>query len=213
MQNPYETESKQMTPPPPPLAEEPLASRSRWPGVLGKICALFGGVAACLATLALLQHKARLQEFTTSFEGNAAALADLQKYGARLHFIFPATGLLLGLVCLAGGILLLQRKKTAKAVLIAWSFGKIAFAVQCFPVLKAMQPHLTEFMKGALGEKSGAPGPDASIIEMSSQLAVVMQPIWYSLLPIITLLWLRRKQVTQEIEGWRTTEQDLWEPV
>jgi hypothetical protein len=184
--------SEQKAPPTSPGVLVQPARRSGWPGVLGVSAIAVGIVGAGVYALGLV---AGLFMSPSSVAGSGltdesrAALERLEGW-VRLG---NATHVLAGLALLAGGILLVLRRRGAGAVCFVYAGLKAAaIALATLPALEQMN-----LIMGS----TAVPGSPA-IINSIAKWSTIAGVLWGLLLPAFVVVWFLRPSIRREMSGW-----------
>jgi hypothetical protein len=191
---------------PPPLPKPALHPRDPVPWPLP-----IGTVAIILGVLGTLWGGIRIAQAFMGQIGGAGGPSEgidteaVETVIAKWQPVAIATGALyipVGLILLAGGILLIKRRPLCVPVIRVWAILKlIAVGVNSyFQYLMATDQMAVMFSEGALGS-------DLNVVKSVSDATVIaviiLAVLWMSALPFFLLFWFGRPRIRSEIVMWR----------
>ena len=190
---------------PPPLPKPRVSSRDPVPWhmpigtvtiILGVLGVLWGGIRIAQAYMGDLGSPATGEEF------DAEALEAVVEKWQPVAVLTGAIYIPVGLILLAGGILLLKRRPLCVPVIRVWAILKlVSIGVNgYFQFLIASDQMAVMFSEGALG--SDLPVVK-SISDATVVVVLVLSIIWMSLLPVFLLYWFARARIRTEIATWK----------
>lgn len=209
--------------------------RSNWPTTLGIISIIMGGF-GFLAAASQIANFLMMQSLGSSFfaagittssgaspeqkaieeamtEATGKMMTDLAEFAKGKIFADVAM-LTLAVVLFGGGILLLQRKRISKPILVGWSYAKLVLGLysvmqtrKLFSVMgNTMGAAINEEMFNASGGSSGAPPFDmVKMYEMMGLASMVIGAVWVAILPILLMIWFNRAEIKHDMihgYGW-----------
>lgn len=209
---------------PPPL-------KSNWPsafGIIGIIVGILGFLSAAsqIANIAFMKAMGdSLVVIPESGTGNTDAdaaiedavsgmMTDIEAF-AQTKIISDIALLILSVVLFVGGILLLQRYRKSRAILLGWSYAKIIVGLySVYQVRKmisimggSMGAMFNEQMASIPGGASSAPPFDmVKLYDIMGLVWLVIGGIWVLALPILFLIWFNRQDIVDDIGdgyGWK----------
>lgn len=193
---------------PPPLAQPP---KTVWPTSIGIIAIVFGigGLfQAIMAPFSLLLVKPQMQAIVK--QGGEQARVD--EYLSRLtahSYLSLAVYAILGLILLAGGILLMKRRKIASPLLQTWSVLKIlagGFVIFRSVSLSTLQMQIIMEPTMASASKIRGGGGEMETINQFTTYAMWAGLgfgfIWLALLPVFFIIWFNRRKVIDQMQTW-----------
>ncbi|MDF1752896.1 MAG: hypothetical protein P1U89_09000 [Verrucomicrobiales bacterium] len=204
---------------PPPL-------KSNWPstfGIIGIIVGILGFLSAAsqIANIAFMKAMGdSLVVIPESGTGNTDAdaaiedavsgmMTDIEAF-AQTKIISDIALLILSVVLFVGGILLLQRYRKSRAILLGWSYAKIIVGLYSVYQVRKM----ISIMGGSMGamfneQMASIPGGAASappfdmvkLYDIMGLVWLVIGGIWVLALPILFLIWFNRQDIIDDIAG------------
>lgn len=195
-------------PPPPPSAKPP---GSVWPVTLGVISLIFGIgglLQGLLSPLSLFLTRQQMQTFVDQ----GAEQAKVDEYLAKLtqmSYVTLAVYGVLALLLIAGGILLLKRKRLSSPLLQTWAVLKIlggGFLMFRMVALTRLQMSILmePTMKTASKGTAGAADMEMfrEITGWATWIGMGFGFLWLAILPVFFIIWFNRRKVVDQIKAW-----------
>ncbi len=196
---PMEHPEQRFAPPLAPPAYPGPAERASWPGVVGVICIVFGGLGilgGVWGIIAPLFNEWLASLMPPEQQATMEAAAKVNPYPVATSLFMLAIAALL----LAGGIGLVRRRGGAIGLLRAWAAIKIVWVIVGTFVGLHMTHALMEEMQNQMGS-GPAPGMEA-IMTASLVFGVVVGILWGCALPVFVLIWFSRRKIRNEVASW-----------
>lgn len=198
------------SPPPfysPPTLPGPLgrpASESRWPavvgtlaivlGVLGSICHVFGAFGPLI-------HKSMF----AAMPKGSIPFQEVQDRWAGWTMANEAIAALIAVVCIVGGIGLLQRAVWSVRILRGWGVVAILHGIGT-GVLQYQLTNETFHSFASSSMTAGAPASMPAGAQVAMQggmmIGVCMSVVWNCGFPGFVLIWLARGSIREEVARW-----------
>ncbi len=226
----------------PPSDVQPPVATNNWSTTFGILAIVFGILGLLTSALQVAQTammKAIAPQMMTvppppagnggnaSSSGNEAAIQkavleastqmfnDMAEIG-KIKIWVDGVLALLGAVLFIGGILLLQRYRISKVILLSWSYAKLIFGLWG----AVLTQKLISKMGGSMGamfneQMSSLPGGSSSpplpvdfekIYGIMGNVTLVFGAIWLAILPVLLLIWLNRQDIKEDMThgyGWK----------
>ncbi|MGK0190361.1 MAG: hypothetical protein ACI9R3_006186 [Verrucomicrobiales bacterium] len=175
-------------------------NRTVWHRVLGIICIVFGaaGLMGTVGQDALEEFALQQMEITGRDPAFYQALADA--YSGRL-MVMNVAAAVVATILIAGGILLLCRKRISAPVLKTWAGLKIALLFAKIPWTASYEKTTIELAYGGALAGEGAEFA-ASSMRKELVIGIAIGVIWGLILPVVTLAWLSRKKIRDQVAFW-----------
>ena len=175
------------------------APRSVWPSVLGIVAMVFGVLGTLQGGLGLLApiFLGRFRTFVSSTAQGADPLAGFDQHKTEMTISALLT-IAAGTWLVAGAILLVQRMRAARIVLLSWAAIKMGVVV-----FGAWLGYIMNQAQFAAMQQSGTVPPGMTgMMGVMSAVGAVIGIAWGWCLPIFMIIWFMRPKVRRDIATW-----------
>lgn len=194
------------TPPAPPSATTVLSNKpgGRWPKVIGLISILFGAgglLQAVIGPVSLAFTRTQMNSYTelgVSQEVVDDFLGNLE----RITYTGAAGAAVLGIILLAGGILILRRKTMGALTLQGWALLKILVGGFLLFQSAGLSRQQMEIIMGPTVGGGSEAELVGTITEYATWFGFAFGFAWLLALPVFFLIWFNRASVKRDIETW-----------
>lgn len=190
--------------PNPPIEQGPLDTDERltkWPkviGIIGIILSSLGLTCGCMGYFALPLQRWGLQMSTQGGQSNPMAEAQV-RVGEQFHLltnVLLTFGMLMTVVLLVGSIFLLQRRRKARPMLIAWAaIGMLLFACNMALQILIFKATAAELVR--MGE-----GQHTKELWIGAAIGGFFGVLFGISLQLFVLIWFSRNRIVEEIQQW-----------
>lgn len=219
-----------------PPENPPPVIRSNWPTTLGIISIIFGIFgflysASQVANAVMMKSigpammvppsitgtSGATEEQKAMEEAMGTAMTEMMTHMAEIGKtkIWVDGGvMILGIIQFVGGILLLQRYRISKPILLGWSYGKLVIGLWSVfltqKMISGMGGSMGAMMDEQINSASGGSGPPpfdmVKMYEIMGLVFLVFGALWLAVLPVIFLIWFNRQEIKEDMisdYGWK----------
>lgn len=186
-----------------PMPEQlPPARKSSWPAVLGTFLIIFGvlgSVCGVLMGLMSMNFTKMLEQVKPLTPEQAEFMASgLMRTWSTITTTYLFIGATLALLALFCGIGLLMRRRWAVRLATTWAGLKIVLEIASTIGGIIVHQKIVQAIDSGAVDVEAVP----ELFRKFSVLPVVVQLIFWLTLPVITLLWLSRRETQEEVGRW-----------
>lgn len=213
---------------------DPPAPRSNWPSTLGIVSLIFGILgfltAASYLVNTLMMKFMGASMFSGSIstgsgdeqteaieqameEAMVSMMTEMEEIG-KIKIIADGGLLILGIALFVGGILLMQRFRIAKPILLGFAYGKLIINSWSALLMQKIFDKVAGSMGAVLNEQMAMIDPSSSappfdmvkMYEIMGTVTMIIMAVWGAILPIILIIWFNRQATKDDMEhgyGWK----------
>ncbi|MGD9689184.1 MAG: hypothetical protein AB7K52_00455 [Phycisphaerales bacterium] len=174
-------------------------SRTIWPTVLGIICIVVGGAGALLSLWNAISYFIMPDFFKSlaNTPGPGAAVAAIEPY-LPMQAALSGVGVPIALLLLAGGAMLLVKRRWGPRLLFMWAIVKTVHGLVVCISLYLMQT--AQF--AAMANQGGPGAPPPGFMSGFAAIIAFAYMLWFLLLPVFIWVWFSRRAIRDEISEW-----------
>ncbi len=205
-QNNVNDDGPRFAPPTEPSVMPPPPEHSSWPGVLGIIAIVFGGLGILGALWGLVGQQFIQNTGLAGVPGREAISQVMEDWKSWLLVQSGLSGLI-AMLLLFAGIGLVRQKPSGVSQAKVWAVAKLVFAFIVVYVQMKSQPHAMR----AVFESTAGPGPQVSdaMLQLLVVAGAAITIIWLAALPVFVLIWFARGKIKREVAGWGTPAREV----
>lgn len=188
---------------PPALAAPPT---SKWPTVIGSIAIVFAAGAllqSLAAPLGPLMIRSQMEEFAKQGVDQGRIDEYLRQFGTFTYTSAAVLGAV-AVLLLAGGILLIKRRRVSPLLLQVWAMLKIVaggFFIFKQMAISRLQMEIIFDTASGVGGAQGAQ-VFGQITTYAMWFGLAFGLLWIAAFPVFLIVWFNRQRIKDQVASW-----------